>query len=170
MRYRSRSPWLGIPAILVSLWMLSASAADRAAASEQGGADPRLGRDFIPTPVYTREEDEAVLKLFAGLRVADVTDGMDKAGLQNIGLVSPSLKEFCVSRATWRIFVRNVSGKAVEGLVNAAFELLLRNRIVESVFTVFLFEVVEPFFSFRLHPYTSLRESFRRNRRKVRSA
>jgi hypothetical protein len=73
-----------------------------------------------------------------------------------------------VSRATWGIFARNVSGKAVELLVNAAFELLLRNRIVESVFTVFLFEVVEPFFSSRLHPYTSLRESFRQNRRKVR--
>jgi hypothetical protein len=29
--------------------------------------------------------------------------------------------------------------------------------------TVFLFEVVEPFFSSRLHPYTSLRESLRRH-------
>jgi len=75
--------------------------------------------------------------------------------------VSPSLKESLVSRATWRIFARNVSGKVVERLVNAALELLLRNRIVESVFTVFLFEVVVPFFSARLHPYTSLRESIR---------
>jgi hypothetical protein len=74
-----------------------------------------------------------------------------------------------VSRATWRIFVCSFSGKAVEGLVNAAWELLFRNRIVDSVITVFLFEVVEPFFSSRLHPYTSLRESFRRNRRSVRS-
>jgi hypothetical protein len=84
-------------------------------------------------------------------------------------MASPSLKESFVSRATWRIFARNVSGKTVEGLVDAAFELLLRNRFVESVLTVFLFEVVEPFFSARLHPYTSLRESFRRNRRMVRS-
>jgi hypothetical protein len=84
-------------------------------------------------------------------------------------MVSPSLKESCVSRATWRIFVRIFSGKAVEGLVNVALELLFRNRIMDSVFTVFLFEVVEPFFSSRLHPYTSLRESFRRNRRLVRS-
>ena len=74
-----------------------------------------------------------------------------------------------MSRAAWRIFARNISGKAVEGLVNAAFELPLRIRIVESVFTVFLCEVVEPFFSLRLHPYTSLRESIRRNRRMVRS-
>ena len=87
----------------------------------------------------------------------------------NVNIGSCPLPESFVSRATWRIFVRNVSGKAVEGLVNAAFWLLLRNRIVESVFTVFLFEVVEPFFSLRLHPYTSLRESFRRNRRSVRS-
>jgi hypothetical protein len=30
-----------------------------------------------------------------------------------------------------------------------------------SVVAVFVFEVVEPFFSARLHPYTSLRESIR---------
>jgi len=35
--------------------------------------------------------------------------------------------------------------------------------------TVFFFEVVEPFFSARLHPYTSLRESIRHWRRAVRS-
>jgi hypothetical protein len=84
-------------------------------------------------------------------------------------LVSPSLKESFVSRATWRILARTSKSKALGGFVNAVLELLLRNRIVDSVFTVFLFEVVEPFFSLRLHPYTSLRESFRRNRRKVRS-
>ena len=87
----------------------------------------------------------------------------------NYGGYVPSLKESFVSRATWRNCARNASGKALICLANTAFELLFRNRIVESVFTVFLFEVVEPFFSARLHPYTSLRESFRRNRRSVRS-
>jgi len=51
----------------------------------------RKGRNFIATRVYSIEEDEQILKLFDGLRVADVTDGMDKAGLFNIGLMSPEI-------------------------------------------------------------------------------
>lgn len=53
--------------------------------------DVRQGRNFIKTPVYTAQQDEAVLKLFAGLRVADVSDGMDRAGLKNVGLVSAEI-------------------------------------------------------------------------------
>ncbi len=51
----------------------------------------RAGKNFIPTKVYTAEEDEQILKLFEGLRVADVSDGMDKVGLANIGLMSPEI-------------------------------------------------------------------------------
>ncbi len=39
----------------------------------------RAGKNFITTTVYTEEEDAAILKLFDGLRVADICDGMDKA-------------------------------------------------------------------------------------------
>ncbi len=52
----------------------------------------RAGINYIATKVYSAEEDEETLKLFEGLRVADVTDGMDKAGLKNIGLMSPDIK------------------------------------------------------------------------------
>lgn len=51
----------------------------------------RAGLNFIPTKVYTPEQDQEILMLFEGLRVADVTDGMDKAGLKNIGLMSPEI-------------------------------------------------------------------------------
>jgi len=51
----------------------------------------RKGRNFIPTKVYSKQEDQEILKIFEGLRVADVTDGMDKAGLSNIGLMSPEI-------------------------------------------------------------------------------
>jgi len=51
----------------------------------------RAGKNFIPTKVYTAEEDQQILKLFEGLRVADVSDGMDKVGLANIGLMSPEI-------------------------------------------------------------------------------
>jgi 4-hydroxy-4-methyl-2-oxoglutarate aldolase len=51
----------------------------------------RAGKNFIPTKVYSAEDDEQILKLFAGLRVADVSDGMDKVGLTNTGLMSPEI-------------------------------------------------------------------------------
>ena len=51
----------------------------------------RAGRSFLATKVYTAEEDRAVLAHFDGLRVADVSDGMDQAGLANVGLVSTEI-------------------------------------------------------------------------------
>ena len=51
----------------------------------------RAGKNFIPTKLYSTEADEQILKLFEGLRVADVSDGMDKVGLTNIGLMSPEI-------------------------------------------------------------------------------
>jgi len=59
--------------------------------AEKQDADYRGGRYFIPTKVYTQQEDQKVLRLFEGLRVADVSDGMDAVGLQNTGLVSPEI-------------------------------------------------------------------------------
>jgi 4-hydroxy-4-methyl-2-oxoglutarate aldolase len=57
-----------------------------------GGADPRAGRGFIATPVFSAEEDGKLLALFEGLRVADVTDGMDAVGLPNVGLMDPEVR------------------------------------------------------------------------------
>ncbi|UCE41596.1 MAG: RraA family protein, partial [Candidatus Aminicenantes bacterium] len=37
------------------------------------------------------QEDREILKLYEGLRVADVSDGMDKSGLHGIGLVDPEI-------------------------------------------------------------------------------
>ena len=58
-------------------------------------ADPpaslQSGTNFIATPVFTADQDAAVLALFQDLRVADVSDGMDKAGLQSIGLMDPAI-------------------------------------------------------------------------------
>ena len=51
----------------------------------------RAGKNFIPTNVYTAQEDAEILKKFEGLRVADVCDGMDKVGLKNIGLMDPDI-------------------------------------------------------------------------------
>jgi 4-hydroxy-4-methyl-2-oxoglutarate aldolase len=70
----------------------------------------RSGKNFIPTPVYSEEEDRKILALFAGLRVADVVDGMDKVGLPNTGSVDPAI------HALWKDTVRyahRIAGIAV---------------------------------------------------------
>jgi len=49
-------------------------------------------RAFIPVKQYSKEENDNLLKLYDGLRVADVSDGMDIAGLQDVGLMDPEIK------------------------------------------------------------------------------
>lgn len=56
----------------------------------------RAGVNFIGTKVYSAEQNERLLKLYKGLRVADVTDGMDMVGLPGTGLVDQSI------HASWR--------------------------------------------------------------------
>lgn len=51
----------------------------------------RQGKSFIETEVYTLEEDQELLKLYAPLRVTDVCDGMDKVGLPDVGLMDPEI-------------------------------------------------------------------------------
>ncbi|UCG46330.1 MAG: hypothetical protein JSU94_12575 [Phycisphaerales bacterium] len=77
--------------LTVSLFVI---AAGPAAARQKSGSEAdelRAGKNFIETKVYTAEEDRQILKLFDGLRVADVSDGMDKVGLTNTGLMSPEI-------------------------------------------------------------------------------
>jgi len=52
----------------------------------------RAGTNFMATSVHSQEEDERLLALFAGLRVADVCDGMDAVGLQNTGLMDADIR------------------------------------------------------------------------------
>lgn len=76
---------LSIALVTASLGLLTAGAQD---AGEQ---ELRDGQTFIETPVYSAEEDEALLKEFTGLRVADVADGMDAVGLAHVGRVSAEI-------------------------------------------------------------------------------
>jgi 4-hydroxy-4-methyl-2-oxoglutarate aldolase len=76
------------------LLVFSDSCSTPALANENSGPSPeelRAGKNFIPTMIYSAKEDEQILKLFEGLRVADVSDGMDKVGLTNTGLMSPEI-------------------------------------------------------------------------------
>ncbi len=70
---------------------LLATAEEKTAPEDPKIAEMRAGKNFIPTKVYTAEEDQKILKLFEGLRVADVIDGMDKAGLRDVGAMDPDI-------------------------------------------------------------------------------
>jgi regulator of RNase E activity RraA len=50
-----------------------------------------VGRSLLPTQQYSIDEDRSLLKAFDGLRVADVSDGMDAVGLQDVGLMDPKI-------------------------------------------------------------------------------
>ncbi|MBN1765299.1 MAG: RraA family protein [Sedimentisphaerales bacterium] len=77
--------------VLVVFWGVGSNPVQAQDMTDEQVEDLRDGKNFIPTRVYTREEDEQILKLYDGLRVSDVVDGMDKAGLKNIGLMSPEI-------------------------------------------------------------------------------
>lgn len=53
---------------------------------------------FIATKIYSAEDDAKILKLYEGLRVADVSDGMDMVGLPGVGLVDPAIHADWIDR------------------------------------------------------------------------
>jgi 4-hydroxy-4-methyl-2-oxoglutarate aldolase len=55
------------------------------------GAALRAGKGFIETTVYSEADDRRILEVFKGLRVADVSDGMDAVGLHNTGLMDSEI-------------------------------------------------------------------------------
>jgi regulator of RNase E activity RraA len=76
---------------IVLLLTVFAAAGPAAQEKAPGAEDLRAGKNLLATRVYSEVEDGKLLALFKGLRVADVTDGMDAAGLQNIGLMDPEI-------------------------------------------------------------------------------
>jgi 4-hydroxy-4-methyl-2-oxoglutarate aldolase len=77
---------------VTAIWMAMVSAPVAAQQTTRSAAeDLRTGRNYIETRVYSEEDDLKTLKFFDGLRVSDVSDGMDKVGLANVGLMSPDI-------------------------------------------------------------------------------
>jgi regulator of RNase E activity RraA len=67
-------------------------------------------KQFLPYTEYSQADNDKVLAAFEGLRVADVSDGMDAVGLADVGLVDPEIK------ALWRDteeFTHRIIGIAV---------------------------------------------------------
>jgi len=71
-----------------------------------------------------------------------------------------SLKESFASRGSRWNFVRTATGEASGGLLRPILKngCLAASRVGMLVVTVLVCEVLEPFFSLRLHPNPSLRE------------
>lgn len=83
-----------VPSLFVSFAataMLAGANPAVAAEAVSHEAEYRAGHNFIATRVFSPEDDQKLLKAFEGLRVADVTDGMDFVGLKNIGLMDPEI-------------------------------------------------------------------------------
>jgi 4-hydroxy-4-methyl-2-oxoglutarate aldolase len=71
---------------------------------------PANVRLFIPYTHYTAEDNARLLAMYKYLRVADISDGMDVVGLQDVGLVDPAI------HALWKDterFTHRVVGIAV---------------------------------------------------------
>ena len=71
---------------------------------------PSKVRLFIPYKEYSQEDNRRILEMYKYLRVADVSDGMDVVGLQDVGLVSQDI------HALWKDtenFTHRVVGIAV---------------------------------------------------------
>jgi regulator of RNase E activity RraA len=61
-------------------------------AAEPATRSLATGKNFIATRTYSPEEDAEILKAFEGLRVADVTDGLDAVGLFGRGMMDPEIR------------------------------------------------------------------------------
>ena len=97
----------GVACVLGVVLVLGAVPAPRAQEVKQ--LDPKV-KLFIPFQDYTPDDHKRVLALFDGLRVADVSDGMDMAGLTDVGTVNPEI------RALWtdtQNFAHRIIGIAV---------------------------------------------------------
>src|SRR4051812_42538447 len=80
---------IGIP--LFALGMLVAALRPGPGTADESPGETAKGKNFLPTRQYGADEDRALLKVFDGLRVADVSDGMDAVGLQDVGLMDPRI-------------------------------------------------------------------------------
>jgi 4-hydroxy-4-methyl-2-oxoglutarate aldolase len=74
-----------------SVFAVLALGATSIALSADATESLRGGATLMPVKVYSLDDDRKVLKAFEGLRVADVSDGMDFVGLHDIGLVNPDI-------------------------------------------------------------------------------
>ena len=105
---RSRLTTLMTALAIGILWM-SGAAVTRAQQPAEKSIPDKV-KLFIPYKDYTAADNQRILDMYKYLRVADVSDGMDVVGLQDVGLVDPEI------HALWKDtdrFTHRVVGIAV---------------------------------------------------------
>lgn len=93
MRYRRLLCASLIAVALSTLHAARASLLEASAPAQQPAETTVPGKVklFIPYTTYSPEDNQRILNMYKYLRVADVSDGMDVVGLQNVGLVNPEI-------------------------------------------------------------------------------
>ncbi len=81
----------------------------RSFSQEIANADLEKGVSFLVTKTYSEEENAKVLKLYEGLRVADVSDGMDMVGLPGTGLVDPAIHADWIDKESLSHQIRGIA-------------------------------------------------------------
>lgn len=103
-----RGRWVVRAATCAAAVCIGASAAGAQQQAEK--TIPDKVRLFIPYQDYSAEDNKRILDMYKYLRVADVSDGMDVVGLQDVGLVDPEI------HALWKdteTFTHRIVGIAV---------------------------------------------------------
>ena len=98
---------------LVLVTALATTCAPAGVATAQQPAEktiPDKVRLFIPYKDYSAEDNKRILDMYKYLRVADVSDGMDVVGLQDVGTVDPEIRPLWKDTDT---FTHRVVGIAV---------------------------------------------------------
>ncbi len=91
--------------IFISVVLFSASLI----AEGQTPEELAKGVNLIETQTYSAEENAELLILYEGLRVADVSDGMDMVGLPNTGLVSHEIHPHWVDTEDMSHIIRGIA-------------------------------------------------------------
>jgi hypothetical protein len=81
---------MSVVAPLLGIAMAAASASV-AGAQPAETTIPDKVRLFIPYKEYSQEDNKRILDMYKWLRVADVSDGMDVVGLQDVGTVDAEI-------------------------------------------------------------------------------
>ena len=82
---------IGVSVLPIGIILFIACLLPELASQSTASGEKSQGKSLISSRTYSKEEDQKILSLYIGLRVADVSDGMDMAGLQDVGLMSPEI-------------------------------------------------------------------------------
>ena len=78
----------------------------------QTSEQPAGGVNLMETKTYSAQENGELIRLYEGLRVTDVSDGMDMVGLPNTGLVSHEIHAAWVDTENMSHVMRGIAATA----------------------------------------------------------